>query len=94
MCGGGSQIVLAQDAAEAIALPTMLGAQLQVDPRFAPKRAARNVGKECGAAPVQRRRGQPLSAASHNGASVGPLGRIGPAALQRQRTNADDWRAQ
>ena len=61
MCGGGTQIAFAQEAADAIALPTMLWVQLQLGPRFAPKKAARNVAKdkECGAGPVQRRRGPP-----------------------------------
>ena len=95
MCGGGTQIAFAQEAADAIALPTMLWVQLQLGPRFVPKRAAQNLAmdKECGAAPAQRGRGPPLTTASRNGAPVGPLGRIGPATLQRQRTNADDWRA-
>ena len=87
MRGGGTQIAFAINAIDAMALLAMLWVQLQLVPRFAPKKAARNVakGKECGAAPAQRGRGPPLTTASRNGAPVGPLGRIGPATLQRQR---------
>ena len=95
MRGGGTQIAFAINAIDAMALLAMLWVQLQLVPRFAPKKAARNVAKdkECGAAPAQRRRGPPLSAVSQNGAPVEPRGRIGPATLRRQRANADDWRA-